>query len=119
MEVNSVQQDHKDEEEFVLLDLNCLSGILDTPPNAPYVLSIGEYEETIGTCLVFKEEDGTPVVHEETGPSEANLFSGKCIIDPNQTPSNHVKPVAQLQKILKFRLAPDTDIQFATAEQAK
>lgn len=63
--------------------------------------------------------DGTPVVHEETGPSEANLFSGKCIIDPNQTPNNHVKPVAQLQKILKFRLAPDTDIQFATAEQAK
>jgi general transcription factor 3C polypeptide 6 len=63
--------------------------------------------------------DSTPVVHKETGPSEANLFSGKCIIDPNQTTSNHVKPVAQLQKILKFRLAPDTDIQFATAEQAK
>lgn len=63
--------------------------------------------------------DGTPVVHEETGPSEANLFSGKCIIDPNQTPSKNVKPVAQLHKILKFRLAPDTDIQIGTAEQAK
>jgi len=129
-----VQQDHEDEEEFVLLDLNCLSGILDIPPNAPYVLSgldtlnpvlviddkvklIGEYEETIGTGLVFKEEDGTPVVHEETGPSEANLFSGKCIVDPNQTPSKNVKPVAQLHKILKFRLASDTDIQIATAEQ--
>jgi general transcription factor 3C polypeptide 6 len=61
--------------------------------------------------------DGTPVVHEETGPSEANLFSGKCIMDPNQTPSKNVKPVAQLHKILKFRLAPDTDIQIATAEQ--
>ncbi|XP_059441406.1 uncharacterized protein LOC132173812 [Corylus avellana] len=134
MEVNSVQQDHEDEEEFVLLDLNCLAGILDIPPNAPYVLSgldtlnpvlviddkvklIGEYEETIGTGLVFKEEDGTPVVHEETGPSEANLFSGKCIIDPNQTPSKNVRPVAQLHKILKFRLAPDTDIQIPTAEQ--
>jgi hypothetical protein len=35
-----VQQDHEDEEEFVLLDLNCLSGILDIPPNAPYVLSV-------------------------------------------------------------------------------
>ncbi|GLT66541.1 hypothetical protein SLA2020_389000 [Shorea laevis] len=136
MEVNSVQQDHEDEEEFVYLDLNCLSGALDIPPNAPYVLSgmdtlnpvlliddkvklIGEYEETIGTCLVFKEEDGIPVVHEETGPSEANLFSGKCIIDPNQTPSKNVKPVAQLHKILKFRLAPDTDIQIGTAEQVK
>ncbi|GMY31728.1 general transcription factor 3C polypeptide 6 isoform X1 [Fagus crenata] len=147
------------EEEFILLDLDSVSGQIDIPPNAPYVLSgldtlnpvliidgklklIGEYEETIGTCLVFTEEadkdlfsiellgkafmnclfdsvvqDGKPVVHEEIGPSEANLFSGKCIIDPNQTPSKQVKPVAQLHKILKFRLAPDADIQCATAEQ--
>ena len=59
------------------------------------------------------------MVHEEVGPSEANLFSGKCIIDPNQTPSKQVKPVAQLQKILKFRLATDADIQCSTAEQTK
>uniref|UniRef100_A0A7N2MBE0 Transcription factor TFIIIC triple barrel domain-containing protein n=1 Tax=Quercus lobata TaxID=97700 RepID=A0A7N2MBE0_QUELO len=82
-------------------------------------VQIGEYEETIGTCLVFTEEDGNPVVHEEVGPSEANLFSGKCIIDPNQTPSKQVKPVTQLQKILKFRLATDADIQCSTAEQTK
>ncbi|GMY31705.1 general transcription factor 3C polypeptide 6 isoform X1 [Fagus crenata] len=122
------------EEEFVLRDLDSVSGQIGIPPNAPYVLSgldtlnpvliidgklklIGEYEETIGTCLVFTEEDGKPVVHEEIGPSEANLFSGKCLIDPNQTPSKQVKPVAQLHKILKFRLAPDADIQYATAEQ--
>ena len=49
-------------------------------------------------------------------PSEAYLFSGKCIIDPNQTPSKQVKPVPQLYKILKCRLAPDVDIQYATAE---
>ncbi|GMY31727.1 general transcription factor 3C polypeptide 6 isoform X1 [Fagus crenata] len=126
--------DYDMEEEFILLDLDSVSGQIDIPPNAPYVLSgldtlnpvliidgklklIGEYEETIGTCLVFTEEDGKPVVHEEIGPSEANLFSGKCIIDPNQTPSKQVKPVAQLHKILKFRLAPDADIQCATAEQ--
>ena len=59
------------------------------------------------------------MVHEEVGPSEANLFSGKCIIDPNQTPSTQVKPVTQLQKILKFRLATDADIQCSTAEQTK
>lgn len=59
------------------------------------------------------------MVHEEVGPSEANLFSGKCIIDPNQTPSKQVKPLTQLQKILKFRLATDADIQCLTAEQTK
>lgn len=134
--MNSVQRDRQDEEEFVLLDLSSVSGELDIPANAPYVLSgldtlnpvliidgklklIGEYEETIGTCLVFTEEDGNPVVHEEVGPSEANLFSGKCIIDPNQTPSKQVKPLTQLQKILKFRLATDADIQCLTAEQTK
>ncbi|XP_040990066.1 general transcription factor 3C polypeptide 6 isoform X2 [Juglans microcarpa x Juglans regia] len=136
MEVSSVQHHQGDEEEFVLLDLNSVSGQLDIPSNAPYVLSgldtlnpvliiddklklIGEYEETIGTCLVFTEEDTTPVVHEETGPSEANLFSGKCIIDPNGAPSKGVKPVARLHKILKFRLAPDADNQFATSEQTE
>ncbi|XP_042953592.1 uncharacterized protein LOC122290110 isoform X3 [Carya illinoinensis] len=56
MEVSSVQHHQGDEEEFVLLDLNSVSGQLDIPSNAPYVLSIGEYEETIGTCLVFTEE---------------------------------------------------------------
>nr|POE53731.1 hypothetical protein CFP56_23271 [Quercus suber] len=82
MEVNSVQRYRQDEEEFVLLDLSSVSGEFDIPANAPYVLSgldtlnpvliidgklklIGEYEETIGTCLVFTEEDGNPVVHEE------------------------------------------------------
>ncbi|XP_042992551.1 uncharacterized protein LOC122318886 isoform X2 [Carya illinoinensis] len=56
MEVSSVQHHQGDEEEFVLLDINSVSGQLDIPSNAPYVLSIGEYEETIGTCLVFTEE---------------------------------------------------------------
>ncbi|WRX29297.1 hypothetical protein QQP08_021784 [Theobroma cacao] len=75
---------------------------------------IGEYEETIGTCLVFSEDEASPVVHEETGPSEANLFSGKYIIDPNQAPRKQVKPVAQLHNILKFRLLLDDDAQDET-----
>ncbi|GLT67308.1 hypothetical protein SLA2020_396260 [Shorea laevis] len=118
----------EDDEEHVLLDLDAVSGQVDIPPNAPYVLSgldtlnplliiddkiklIGEYEETIGTCFVFSEDEAAPVVHEETGPSEANLFSGKCIIDPNHAPRKQVKPIARLHKILKFRLLLDDDAQ--------
>ena len=38
--MNSVQRDRQDEEEFVLLDLSSVSGELDIPANAPYVLSV-------------------------------------------------------------------------------
>ena len=60
--------------------------------------------------------EATPVVHEETGPSEANLFSGTFIIDPNQAPAKEVKPIASLQKILRFRLLHEGDVQDATSE---
>ena len=53
------------------------------------------------------------MVHEETGPSEANLFSGKFIIDPNEVPSKEVKSIGSLQKILKFRLLHEGDVQDA------
>ncbi|PON56109.1 TFIIIC transcription factor [Parasponia andersonii] len=125
MEANSVTHEDDNEEEYVLLDLDSVSGQLDIPPNAPYALSgldtlnpvltigglklIGDYEETIGTCLVFTEEDAEPVVPEETGPSEENLFSGKCIIDPNQPPIKQVKAMTSLHKILRFRLATDEE----------
>ncbi|CAI9774856.1 unnamed protein product [Fraxinus pennsylvanica] len=102
-----------EEEECVLIDLDGVADI-HIPPNAPYVLSgldtlnpilvidnkiklIGEYEETIGTCLVFNETDAAPVVHEETGSSEGNLFAGKCIVDP-KSPGRQVKPIARLHK---------------------
>ncbi|OVA00569.1 Transcription factor TFIIIC [Macleaya cordata] len=129
MEANSVQVENvEDEEEYVLLDLDAVCGQVDIPPNAPYVLSgldtlnpvlvigdnlklIGTYEETIGTCLVFTENDGGPLVHEETGPSEQNLFRGTCIVDPNQASAKQVTPIASTQKILKFRLSPEADIQ--------
>ncbi|GAV86921.1 TFIIIC_sub6 domain-containing protein [Cephalotus follicularis] len=135
MEANSLHQDNDDDEEYVLLDLDGVSEHLHIPPDAPYVLSgldtlnpvltigdnlklIGQYEETIGTCIVFTEDDALPVVHEETGPSEANLFAGKCIIDPNQGPRKQVKPMASLQKTLKFRLSPDADIHDAGTKPA-
>ncbi|XP_074348015.1 uncharacterized protein LOC141686830 isoform X2 [Apium graveolens] len=134
METTSIPHDsEKVEEEFVLLDLNAVSEQVDIQPNAPYVLSgldtmnptliinnklklVGEYVETIGTCLVFGESDPSPVVHVETGPSEANLFAGIGIEDPNQAASKQVKPVAQLQKILKFRLAEEVDCNDLTAD---
>ena len=40
------------------------------------------------------------MVHEETGPSEANLFSGKFIIDPNEAPSKEVKSIGSLQLLV-------------------
>ncbi|XP_019424847.1 PREDICTED: uncharacterized protein LOC109333738 isoform X2 [Lupinus angustifolius] len=107
-----------EDEEYVLLDLNHVSSLLDIPPNAKYVLTIGEYDETIGTCIAFTEQDN-PVVHEETGPSEVNLFSGTRIIDSNQPPTKQVKPLCQLHKVLRFRMSPDSEIQSATAEEAK
>ncbi|GKV38370.1 hypothetical protein SLEP1_g46286 [Rubroshorea leprosula] len=98
----------EDVEEYVLLDLDAVSGLVDIPAKAPYVLSIssrswdfqlsiGEYEEITGTCFVFSEDEAAPVDHEETGPSEANLFSRQCIIEP---PRKQVKPIARLHKIL-------------------
>ncbi|CAI0376001.1 unnamed protein product [Linum tenue] len=117
------RSDEKGEEEYVLLDLDAVMEHVSIRPDTPYVLTgldtlnpmliidgkvklIGEYEETIGTCLVFSENEA-PVLHKETGPSDANLFSGRCIVDPNQVPSKEVKPVARLQKVLKFRLLLD------------
>ncbi|GMI79462.1 hypothetical protein like AT3G15420 [Hibiscus trionum] len=124
-------EEEEEDSEYILLDLDAVSLQIDIPPNAPYTLSgldtmnpiliideklklIGEYEETIGACFVFTEDEACPVVYEETGPSEANLFSGKCIIDPNQAPRKEVKPVAQLHKILKFSLLLDEDVQVET-----
>ncbi|XP_012084947.1 general transcription factor 3C polypeptide 6 isoform X3 [Jatropha curcas] len=75
MEEDLTRRCHEEdqEEEYVVLDLDAISGQVDIPPDAPYVLSgldtlnptliidgklklIGEYEETIGTCLVFSED---------------------------------------------------------------
>ncbi|KAJ9671690.1 hypothetical protein PVL29_025416 [Vitis rotundifolia] len=114
MEENLVHNEslEEEEEEYVLLNLDEVRGQVDIPPNAPYVLSgldtpnpilvigdslklIGEYEETIGTCLVFSE-------------------GRKFIIDPNQAPAKEVKPIASLQKIWKFRLLYEGDVQDAT-----
>ncbi|CAJ1957758.1 unnamed protein product [Sphenostylis stenocarpa] len=139
MEANAASHEQEDQDEYVLLDLDGVSNLINLPPNANYVLTgldtlnpgliiddkfklsranllklyrfvkIGEYEETIGTCLAFTEQGYSdltlvvkesiyPVVHEETGSSEVNLFSGTRLIDSSQPPTKQVKPLCQLHK---------------------
>lgn len=59
----------------------------------------------------------TPVVHEVTGPSEKNLFSGTRLIDSRQPSTKQVRPLCQLHKVLKFKLSPDSEIRISTAEK--
>ncbi|CAJ1957946.1 unnamed protein product [Sphenostylis stenocarpa] len=135
MEANAASHEQEDQDEYVLLDLDGVSNLINLPPNANYVLTgldtlnpvliiddkfklIGEYEETIGTCLAFTEQD-TLVVHEETGSSEVNLFSGTRLIDSSQPPTKQVKLLCQLHKVLKFKLSPDSEIQSVTLEELK
>ncbi|KAJ4759569.1 hypothetical protein LUZ62_069944 [Rhynchospora pubera] len=110
MEVNKEMYRRPDyEEEFIFLDLDdCLYS--DIPPNAPFVLSgldtlsptlqigdhlklVGEYQETVGTCYIFSE----------SGPSS----NEKCPTDQSHAPSKEVKPLASLQKILKFKVCTE------------
>ncbi|GLJ05924.1 hypothetical protein SUGI_0028320 [Cryptomeria japonica] len=115
----------EEEEEYVLMDFGPDFSPVNFPPNTPYTLSgldtlnpivtigdglklRGEYEETLGSCLVFSESaEEYSLVHEESGPSEANLFAGKYIVDSKQTPRKHIKNVCQLHKVLKFRIVCD------------
>ncbi|XP_074319381.1 uncharacterized protein LOC141656408 [Silene latifolia] len=101
MESDKTVTDDHEEEEYVLLDLDAVCCKVDIPPDEPYVLSgldtlnpiltigdklklIGDYEETIGTCLMFSEKETAKSVKQ-------------------------VKPVASLQKILKFRFLSEAD----------
>ncbi|CAI9088539.1 OLC1v1022888C1 [Oldenlandia corymbosa var. corymbosa] len=134
-EGTTLSEEHQEEkEEYVLIDLDGVMGQVHIPSNAPYVLSgldtlnpiltidgkiklVGEYDETVGTCLVFSESDAALVVHEETGPSEANLFSGACIVDSKQAPVKQVKPITSLHKILRFRLMEEAEGAASTDKQ--
>ncbi|ERM93907.1 hypothetical protein AMTRI_Chr12g238430 [Amborella trichopoda] len=121
METNTDKSENvEEEEEYILLDLDSIRP--NIPANASYTLSglntmnpvltiggklklIGEWQETIGTFFVFSESDeSTPVMHEETGPSETNMFKGKCIVESDEKPRKQIKSVCNLQKVLKFRL---------------
>ncbi|VVB05542.1 unnamed protein product [Arabis nemorensis] len=92
----------KEEDEFVLIDLDDVTRHIDIPSNAPYTLSgldtlnpvltidgkiklVGEYIETIGTCLAFSDKEEVPV-------------------DENHTAKKLVEPVTKIHKILKFSI---------------
>uniref|UniRef100_A0A1J3DP97 Transcription factor TFIIIC triple barrel domain-containing protein n=1 Tax=Noccaea caerulescens TaxID=107243 RepID=A0A1J3DP97_NOCCA len=99
MNNESVKLSKEEDDEYVLIDLGDVGRHIDIPSEAPYTLSgldtlnprltidgkiklVGEYIETIGTCLAFSENE---------------VSAGE-----NQ---KLVEPVAKLHKILKFKLA--------------
>ncbi|CAN6469748.1 unnamed protein product [Victoria cruziana] len=120
-----INQNVEREEEYVLIDLDDAHGQVDISPNSSYTLSgldtttpiltigdkvlIGEYQETIGTCLVFSEttEEQAPSIDKESRSADAELFVGKSAADPNKKPSKQLNTVCKLHKILKFRLQSD------------
>lgn len=77
---------------------------------------IGKYEETIGTCLIFSENEKPSSVCEGSESVEANLSRGTLEADHNQNPSKLIMPVTSLHKILKFRLLPEADEQDLTGK---
>ncbi|XP_066350316.1 uncharacterized protein [Miscanthus floridulus] len=95
------QEEDEVEEEYVLLELDdCLYS--DISPGAPFVFSIGEYEETVGTCYLFSESEAQPKpLSNETLPSEEN--TGNPTSSGKEGPSKEVNHLASVQKILKFR----------------
>ncbi|KAJ8423525.1 hypothetical protein Cgig2_019840 [Carnegiea gigantea] len=107
---------NQEEEEYVLLDLDAVCGQVDIPPDEPFCLSIGKYEETIGTCLIFSENEKPSSVCEGSESVEANLSRGTLEADHNQNPSKLIMPVTSLHKILKFRLLPEADEQDLTGK---
>ncbi|KAF9590688.1 hypothetical protein IFM89_036211 [Coptis chinensis] len=110
---NVVDKGGEEEKDYVLLDLDAVCGAV--PPNAPYVLS---GLDTLNPVLVIGDNLKLIVLLwcEETGPSETNLFRGKCIVDPNQTKAKEVKPIARLHKVLKFKFASDVETQVSATK---
>ncbi|CAO2833712.1 unnamed protein product [Amaranthus hypochondriacus] len=76
-----------------------------------YHMQIGEYIETVGTCLIFSENEKSPSIHKETGSTQANLSKKDHIVDQNEDQSKHIKPLTSLHKILKFKLVVEADGQ--------
>lgn len=131
----------KEEAEYILLELE--DGLVPPATNCPFSLSgldtmnpilelgdgtklIGHYEETIGTCLIFSEQDegetdfqqNTEV--DDSGQEEPKGAKNDSAFEPNPLyvkgfpESNPAKrkraqPVCCLQKKLKFRAIIEND----------
>ncbi|KAK8946256.1 hypothetical protein KSP40_PGU009529 [Platanthera guangdongensis] len=69
---------------------------------------IGEYQETIGTCFLFSEEDTEMVVSTEPESSGVDfLASQQYVSGPNEAPAMQIRHAATAHKVLKFRLHAD------------
>ncbi|CAN6235713.1 unnamed protein product [Urochloa humidicola] len=95
------EEEEVEDEEYVLLELDhCLYS--DISSGAPFILSIGEYEETVGTCYLFSESEAEPKPPgDETIPSEEN--TDKPTSSSKEAPSKEVNHLVSVQKILRFR----------------
>ncbi|CAM6087354.1 unnamed protein product [Calypogeia fissa] len=103
------------ENEYVLLDLEDVFHGAGLPANCPYTLSkldtmnpiltlgdgglklIGEYEETVGQCLVFTEQDEEVSLE---GPVHPHDGSTKA----NQDTKRRINSLCRVEKKLKFRI---------------
>lgn len=73
------------------------------------LLSFVRKEPSFNPSSIGLTDNSTPLAHPETGPSEVNLFKDKSIVGHNQSPCRQVKPLAGLNKILKFRMATEDE----------
>ncbi|KAE9455537.1 hypothetical protein C3L33_12528, partial [Rhododendron williamsianum] len=98
--ISSSHDQVEDEEKYVLLDLDGVSGQVHIPPNAPYVLS---GLDTLNPILVI--DNKVKLVSQKLGK-----------VLPEATSSQGSESSGRLHQILKFRLLPESDIEDITAE---
>ncbi|CAM6119304.1 unnamed protein product [Calypogeia fissa] len=112
------------EDEYVLLDLEDVFHGAGLPANCPYTLSkldtmnpiltlgdgglklIGEYEETVGQCLVFTEQDEEVSLEGQVHPHDGSTKA-------NQDTKRRINSLCRVEKKLKFRIMniPDKETE--------
>ncbi|KAH8963791.1 hypothetical protein BDL97_04G030900 [Sphagnum fallax] len=97
-------EEEEEETEYVVLDLDEVFNGAAVPANCPYTLTvslIGEYEETMGSVLIFSES-------EDTATQEHNDERDfPTPIDPDtrvKEVKKRVQSVCKLERRLKFRV---------------
>ncbi|KAH8963796.1 hypothetical protein BDL97_04G030900 [Sphagnum fallax] len=93
-------EEEEEETEYVVLDLDEVFNGAAVPANCPYTLTIGEYEETMGSVLIFSESDTATQEHND----ERDFPTP---IDPDtrvKEVKKRVQSVCKLERRLKFRV---------------
>jgi hypothetical protein len=97
-------EEEEEETEYVVLDLDEVFNGAAVPANCPYTLTvrlIGEYEETMGSVLIFSESEDT-ATHEHNDERDF-----PTPIDPDtrvKEVKKRVQSVCKLERRLKFRV---------------